>query len=109
MRSILTRRDFVTRAACAGVGLALSARRSAAAQSGTSGMFVSLNGALTPKVSGADKIRLAAKTGYGGVDWDLGTGEDRRARDDEGALCRAEDQADDHQPADGPAAAIRRR
>ncbi len=72
MRSILTRRDFVTRAACAGVGLALSARGSAAAQSGTSGMFVSLNGALTPKVSGFDKIRLAAKTGYGGVDWDLG-------------------------------------
>jgi len=35
-------------------------------------MFVSLNGALTPKVSGLDKIRLAAKTGYGGVDWDLG-------------------------------------
>jgi sugar phosphate isomerase/epimerase len=72
MRSILTRRDFVTRAGCASVGLALSARRSTAAQSGTSGMFVSLNGALTPKVSGADKIRLAAKTGYGGVDWDLG-------------------------------------
>src|SRR6478735_8710032 len=72
MRSILTRRDFVTRAACASVGLALSARRSTAAQSGTSGMFVSLNGALTPKVSGADKIRLAAKVGYGGVDWDLG-------------------------------------
>jgi len=35
-------------------------------------MFVSLNGALTPKVSGLDKIRLAAKAGYGGVDWDLG-------------------------------------
>jgi sugar phosphate isomerase/epimerase len=35
-------------------------------------MFVSLNGSLTPKVSGLDKIRLAATTGYGGVDWDLG-------------------------------------
>jgi len=35
-------------------------------------MFVSLNGALTRGVSGADKIRLAAKVGYGGVDWDLG-------------------------------------
>jgi sugar phosphate isomerase/epimerase len=35
-------------------------------------MFVSLNGALTRGVSGADKIRLAAKIGYGGVDWDLG-------------------------------------
>ena len=35
-------------------------------------MFVSLNGAVTRGVSGADKIRLAAKLGYGGVDWDLG-------------------------------------
>src|SRR5262249_28871133 len=35
-------------------------------------MFVSLNGAVTRGVSGADKIRLAAKVGYGGVDWDLG-------------------------------------
>jgi sugar phosphate isomerase/epimerase len=36
-------------------------------------MFVSLNGALTPKVAGADKARLAAKLGYGGVDWDFGS------------------------------------
>ena len=27
---------------------------------------------LTPGVSGMDKIRLAAATGYAGVDWDLG-------------------------------------
>ena len=35
-------------------------------------MFVSLNGAVTRGVSGADKIRLAGKLGFGGVDWDLG-------------------------------------
>ena len=35
-------------------------------------MFVSLNGSLTRGVSGPDKVRLAAKLGYGGVDWDLG-------------------------------------
>jgi sugar phosphate isomerase/epimerase len=35
-------------------------------------MFVSLNGAVTRGVGGADKIRLAAKVGFGGVDWDLG-------------------------------------
>ena len=70
--SVLNRRDFVTRTACAGAGLALSGRVSAALQPAASGMFVSLNGALTPKVGGLDKIRLAAKTGYGGVDWDLG-------------------------------------
>ena len=34
-------------------------------------MFVSLNGAVARGVGGADKIRLAAKVGYGGVDWDL--------------------------------------
>ena len=35
-------------------------------------MFVSLNGSVTRGLGGADKIRLAAKVGYGGVDWDLG-------------------------------------
>ncbi len=35
-------------------------------------MFVSLNGAVTRGLGGADKIRLAAQVGYGGVDWDLG-------------------------------------
>ena len=35
-------------------------------------MFVSLNGAATRGIGGADKIRLAAMVGYGGVDWDLG-------------------------------------
>ena len=46
----------------------LAAARPAAA---ADGWFVSLNGALTRGLSGADKIRLAAATGYGGVDWDL--------------------------------------
>ncbi len=63
----LTRRAFLERAACAGALLAV-ARPAAAAD----GWFVSLNGSLTRGVSGADKIRLAAATGYGGVDWDLG-------------------------------------
>ena len=64
----LTRRAFLGRATCAGALLAV-ARPSAA---GADGWFVSLNGSLTRGVSGADKIRLAAATGYGGVDWDLG-------------------------------------
>jgi sugar phosphate isomerase/epimerase len=34
-------------------------------------MFVSLNGSLTRGVSGPEKVRLAAKVGYAGVDWDL--------------------------------------
>jgi sugar phosphate isomerase/epimerase len=72
MRSFLTRREFVGRATCAGALLAI-ARPGLAAQGARAGqMFVSLNGSLTRGVSGADKIRLAAKVGYGGVDWDLG-------------------------------------
>lgn len=67
MQSVLTRRDFLGRTSCAFATLA--SWRLAAQQAG---MFVSLNGALTPKVSGIDKIRLAAKLGFGGVDWDLG-------------------------------------
>jgi sugar phosphate isomerase/epimerase len=63
----LTRRTFLERAACAGALLGL-ARPSAAAD----GWFVSLNGSLSRGLSGADKARLAAATGYGGVDWDLG-------------------------------------
>jgi sugar phosphate isomerase/epimerase len=63
----MTRREFVVRASCATALLTLP--RPARAQRA---MFVSLNGAVTRGVGGADKIRLAAKTGFGGVDWDLG-------------------------------------
>jgi sugar phosphate isomerase/epimerase len=63
----MTRREFVERASCAAALLAIARPGKAA-----SAMFVSLNGAVTRGVGGADKIRLAAKTGYGGVDWDLG-------------------------------------
>ena len=44
----------------------------AGASAKAEGWFVSLNGALTRGISGADKVRLAAAAGYGGVDWDLG-------------------------------------
>ena len=69
MTSRMTRRDFVERASCATALLALA--RPAA---GADGMFVSLNGALTAgkNVGWPDFARLAARTGYGGVDWSLG-------------------------------------
>jgi sugar phosphate isomerase/epimerase len=67
MRALLTRRDFLERAALSSAVLAW-VRPAAAAEA----MFVSLNGAVTRGVSGLDKIRLAAKVGFGGVDWDLG-------------------------------------
>jgi sugar phosphate isomerase/epimerase len=63
----MTRREFVERLSCA-TALAAFARPARAAGS----MYVSLNGAVTRGVGGADKIRLAARVGYGGVDWDLG-------------------------------------
>ena len=77
MTALLTRRTFLERAACAGALLGIARPAQAAdglgRQSlGGGGWFVSLNGSLTRGVSGADKIRLAAATGYGGVDWDLG-------------------------------------
>ena len=87
MTRLLTRRTFLERAACAGALLSVArpsaagdglGRRSlsdlsaVASTKAEGGWFVSLNGSLTRGVSGADKIRLAAATGYGGVDWDLG-------------------------------------
>jgi sugar phosphate isomerase/epimerase len=77
MTDTLTRRTFLERAACASALLAI-ARPAAAADGlgrrsqGEGGWFVSLNGSLTRGVSGEAKVRLAAATGYGGVDWDLG-------------------------------------
>ena len=62
----LTRRDFLERAALTSAVLAC-ARTAGAADA----MFISLNGAVTRGVSGADKARLAAKVGFGGVDWDF--------------------------------------
>src|ERR671919_102601 len=68
MRSSVTRREFLERATCAGAVLLIAPVSGAAAE----GMYVSLNGSLTRGVGGADKARLAAKLGYGGVDWDFG-------------------------------------
>jgi sugar phosphate isomerase/epimerase len=78
MRPWITRRQFLARTSST-AALLLAARRASAAD----GMFVSLNGSLTPGVSGADKVRLAAKLGYGGVDWDFGAA--RQAGADETA------------------------
>jgi sugar phosphate isomerase/epimerase len=73
MTTRFTRREFARRAAAGALAAAFTPalpRGQGARPSG--GMFVSLNGALTRGVGGADKIRLAAKVGFGGVDWDLG-------------------------------------
>src|SRR3954454_12677961 len=68
MKSIFTRREFLERSGLTSIALAYARHLDAAAET----MFVSLNGAVTRGVSGADRARLAAKVGYGGVDWDFG-------------------------------------
>jgi|SoiMethySBSTD1v2_1073268.scaffolds.fasta_scaffold29135_2 sugar phosphate isomerase/epimerase len=67
MNFTLTRREFLGRAALTSATLAYVARATAAET-----IFVSLNGSVTRGVSGVDKARLAAKVGFGGVDWDFG-------------------------------------
>ncbi len=67
----LTRRSFLERTACV-AALAGAVNRLGAGAA--PGMFVSLNGALTSgkNVAWPEFARLAARTGYGGVDWSLG-------------------------------------
>jgi sugar phosphate isomerase/epimerase len=69
MRSTVSRRDFLERAMCAGALLSIGRAAYAA-----DAMFVSLNSALTSgkNVGWPEFARLAARTGYGGVDWSLG-------------------------------------
>ncbi|HEY7497449.1 MAG TPA: sugar phosphate isomerase/epimerase family protein [Vicinamibacterales bacterium] len=62
---MITRREFVARAAVAGA--VLTAGRFALAQA-PRGMYVSLNGSLTRNMPWPDFAALAAKLGYGGVD-----------------------------------------
>jgi len=73
---MLTRREFLERASCAAGAIAIAkpdvGRAFSNPPHAPAAMFVSLNGAVTRGVSGADKIRLAGKLGFGGVDWDLG-------------------------------------
>jgi sugar phosphate isomerase/epimerase len=70
MRSWMTRRDFIERAACAGTVAAIGRPVAAAG-----GMYVSLNGSLVNKpgqsLAWPDFVRLAGKLGYGGVDVSL--------------------------------------
>ena len=102
MHPVITRRQFLERASSA-TALLLTVRAAEAAD----GMFVSLNGSLTPGVSGADKARLAAKLGYGGVDWDFGPARKAGVEETSALFKELEDRADDRQPAFS--AALRRR
>jgi sugar phosphate isomerase/epimerase len=69
MRQFLTRRDFLEHGALAGALLAAVRPARAAGV-----MYVSMNGALTAgkNVGWPDSARLAARLGFGGIDWSLG-------------------------------------
>src|SRR5260370_32431280 len=68
MTTLLTRRNFLERAGCAGALLA-AARPAAAAD----GWFVSLNGSLTRGIGGAEKMRVPAAPRARGVGRGVGT------------------------------------
>ena len=83
----MTRRDFLARTAAAGALVPFARLRAFGASAGqagsaigasagqaANGMFVSLNGSLTAgkNIGWPEFARLAARVGYGGVDWSLG-------------------------------------
>jgi sugar phosphate isomerase/epimerase len=69
MASALTRRDFLAHTATVATAMALP-RWTLAAQTR---MFISLNGAVAPRVGPwPDVARLASRIGYGGLDWGFG-------------------------------------
>jgi len=71
MRPVITRRDFLERATCAGALLAVGSHVGEA-QGVTGQMYLSLNSSVTRGVGWPDLARLAARVGFDGVDWSLG-------------------------------------
>lgn len=66
MGNFLSRREFLERSSygAAVVGLAMQAPSA-------DRMFVSQNGAVAPRTPWPDSARMAARVGYGGIDWNL--------------------------------------
>ncbi|MEO7192433.1 MAG: sugar phosphate isomerase/epimerase family protein [Vicinamibacterales bacterium] len=69
MPSFLTRRAFLERTSLTATAAAFIPRWMAAAQA--SGMFISLNGGVAQRTGWPEFARLAARTGYAGVDFPL--------------------------------------
>ncbi|MEP6592493.1 MAG: sugar phosphate isomerase/epimerase family protein [Acidobacteriota bacterium] len=67
-----SRRDFLERAAGAAALAAVAGRNAGAQQARGAGMYISLNGSVARGVGWPDLARLAARVGFGGVDWSLG-------------------------------------
>ena len=70
MPSPLTRREFLATSATATAALAWPSWASAAQTTPATKMFISLNGTVSPRVGPwPEAARLAARLGYGGIDW----------------------------------------
>lgn len=70
MSSALTRREFLATSATVTAALALRSRALAAQTTLPARMFISLNGTVAPRVGPwPEAARLAARLGYGGIDW----------------------------------------
>ena len=103
MKDVVTRRQFLERTTMAAAALAVPTRQGTTR--GRSGMFISLPPwAVARNVGWPEQARLAARVGYGGIDWAFGPAREPRRRRDACAPGRAEDPRDDREPADaGPA------
>jgi sugar phosphate isomerase/epimerase len=64
--SRLSRREFLERTAGGAVALTFTGQTAPRTR-----MFISQNGAVAPRTSWPDAARLAARVGYGGIDWNL--------------------------------------
>ena len=67
MESLVSRREFIERTTCAAAAFAVMPQATPAAR-----MFISQNGAVAPRTQWPDSARMAARVGYGGIDWSLG-------------------------------------
>lgn len=67
MATVISRREFIERTSCAAAALVVLPQAA-----GSTRMFPSQNGAVAPKVPWPEAARLAARIGYGGIDWNLG-------------------------------------
>jgi sugar phosphate isomerase/epimerase len=73
MQAALHRREFLERAVVAGLGVAAHALCRPEAAAAQSGMFISLPPwAVARNVGWPEQARLAARVGYGGIDWAFG-------------------------------------
>lgn len=71
MGTSVSRREFMERASCSAAVFAMAVQAPPGGR-----MFVSQNGAVAPRTPWPETARLAARVGYGGIDWNLNAARD---------------------------------